>query len=165
MERLNHAVERLTLFCAYVAAAMLLAAILIVTWMVVYRASGFQNSWELETSIMLMVGAAFLGSPYTLRTKGHVGMELLDAVLPERARRLSALTGQAVGFVVCAYLAWLGWHMTVEAWLSNEHSLGVWAAPEWPKYATMPIGMGLTALQYLVEMQKSLRPASPQFIE
>ncbi|HJV54021.1 MAG TPA: TRAP transporter small permease [Noviherbaspirillum sp.] len=157
MKRLNNAIDRLSLFCAYIAAALLLASILIVTWMVVYRASGYQNSWELETSIMMMVGAAFLGSPYTLRTKGHVGMELLDAVLPPGAKRGIALLGHSVGFVVCAYLAWVGLHMTVEAWIANERSLGVWTAPEWPKYAAMPVGMGLTALQYLVEMQKSLR--------
>ncbi len=158
MKRLNDMVERLSMACAYVAAALLIAAILIITWMVIYRTSGFQNSWELETSIMLMVGAAFLGSPYTLRSKGHVGMELLDATLPTRARQKVALLGQFVGFAVCAYLAWLGYHMTLEAWISNERTLGVWAAPEWPKYAAMPIGMGLTALQYLVEMQKSLQP-------
>ncbi|HJV80252.1 TRAP transporter small permease [Noviherbaspirillum sp.] len=158
MERLNNAVERLSLACAYVAAGLLLASILIVTWMVIYRTSGHQNSWELETSIMMMVGAAFLGSPYTLRTKGHVGMELLDTVLSDRSRMKLALLGHAVGFVVCVYLAWLGLHMTIDAFLANERTLGLWTAPEWPKYAAMPIGMGLTALQYLVEMQKSLHP-------
>lgn len=158
MERLNNAVERLSLACAYVAAGLLLASILIVTWMVIYRTSGHQNSWELETSIMMMVGAAFLGSPYTLRTKGHVGMELLDTVLSDRSRMKLALLGHAVGFVVCVYLAWLGLHMTIDAFLANERTLGLWTTPEWPKYAAMPIGMGLTALQYLVEMQKSLHP-------
>lgn len=161
MNRLNSMVERLSLACAAVAAALLLAAILIVTWMVIYRSSGYQNSWELETSIMMMVGAAFLGSPYTLRTKGHVGMELLDALLSERARRRLAVGGHLVGLLVCAYLAWVGLQMTLEAFHANERGLGIWAAPEWPKYAAMPVGMGLTALQYLVEIQKSLyQPAT-----
>lgn len=156
MNRLNSLIERLSLLCAFVAAGLLFTSILTVTWMVIYRASGHQNSWELETSITMMVGAAFLGSPYTLRTRGHVGMELLDAVLSDQARRRLAVAGQLVGFAVCAYLAWAGLHMTVEAFHANERALGVWRAPEWPKYAAMPIGMGLTALQYLVEIRKSL---------
>lgn len=156
MNLFNRLIERLSLLCAFVAAGLLFASILTVTWMVIYRTSGYQNSWELETSIMMMVGAAFLGSPYTLRTKGHVGMELLDAVLSDRARRTLAVAGHAVGLAVCAYLAWAGLHMTVEAFHANERALGIWQAPEWPKYAAMPIGMALTVLQYVVEIQKSL---------
>lgn len=156
MNRFSVMVERLSLACAFVAAGLLLASILTVTWMVFYRAIGYQNSWELETSIMMMIGAVFLGSPYTLRTKGHVGMELLDAVLSERAKERLAVIGQTVGLLVCLYLAWMGLHMTVEAYQGGERSLGIARVLEWPKYAAMPIGMGLTALQYVVEIQKTL---------
>jgi TRAP-type C4-dicarboxylate transport system permease small subunit len=158
LQRLGDMVDRLSVACAVVAAALLLAAILTVTWMVFYRTIGYQNSWELDTAIMMIVGAVFLGSPYTLRTKGHVGMELLDAVLDERAKQRFAVGGQLVGLLVCLYLAWVGLHMTIDAYQSHERALGIWQALEWPKYAAMPIGMGLTALQYLVEIQKSLTP-------
>ena len=144
--------------CSVVAAVMLAISILVITWMVAYRAMGFQNSWELETSIDLMVAAVFLGSPYTLKTKGHVGMELLDAVLSEHGRVRLAFFGHAIGLLVCMYLAWTGFTMTVEAYHSDEHSLGVWQALVWPRYAAMPVGMAITALQYLVEITKTLAP-------
>ena len=73
-----------------------------------------------------------------------------------------ALAGQAVGFAVCLYLAWVGLHMTLEAVASHERSLGISQAPEWPKYAAMPIGMGLTALQYVAEIARTLAgPTQP----
>lgn len=163
MRVFNAWIERLSLACAVVAGALLSAAILVIAWMVAYRAMGYQNSWELETSIDMMVAAVFLGSPYTLRTKGHVGMELLEAVLSVRGRRKLAVFGQSIGLLVCLYLAWAGFGMTLEVYHSGEHSLGVWQALVWPRYAAMPVGMILTALQYLVEIQKTLglRPASP----
>lgn len=156
MRLLNAWIEKLSLVCAVLAGALLAASILVITWMVAYRAMGYQNSWELETSIDMMVAAVFLGSPYTLRTKGHVGMELLESVLSDRGRCNLALVSHSVGLFVCLYLAWAGFNMTIEAYHSGEHSLGVWQALVWPRYAAMPVGMILTALQYFVEMQKTL---------
>lgn len=157
MNRFAAVVERLSVVCAVIAAALLLASIFTVTWMVVWRALGHQNSWELEAGIMMMVGAVFLASPYTLATKGHVGMELLDAVLSDRAKERLLVAGHVVGFAVCLYLAWMGLGMTIDAYRGNERGLGIARLVEWPKYAAMPIGMGLTALQYLVEIHKAIR--------
>ena len=156
MRLLNAWVERLSLACAVLAGALLAASILVITWMVTYRSMGYQNSWELETSIDMMVAAVFLGSPYTLRTKGHVGMELLEAVLSDSGRRKLAVFGQSIGLLVCLYLAEAGFSMTLEVYHSGERSLGVWQALLWPRYAAMPVGMILTALQYMVEVQKTL---------
>ena len=58
---------------AVVAAALLIGATVVICWMVFYRALGYSTSWELELAIFLMVCSLFLASPYTLKTKGHVG--------------------------------------------------------------------------------------------
>ncbi len=146
-------VERLGTACAIFAAALLAASMLVICWMVLYRAIGRQNEWELELSIMMMVAAIFLASPYTLRTKGHVGMEFLDAVFSDRAKQRLALAGDVIGLLVCLYLAWTGLVMTAQAFRLDERSLGIVRMVEWPKYAAMPIGMGLTALQYAVQVR------------
>ena len=59
---------RVNLILAVLAAILLVAATLIITWMVFKRGIGLQSSWELETAIELMIGATFLASPYTLVT-------------------------------------------------------------------------------------------------
>lgn len=158
MERFARLVDGAGTVMAGAAALCLLGAILSVSWMVFWRAIGGVNSWELETSIYLAVAAVFLASPFTLRTNGHIGMELLDATLSDGARRRLALVGNLLGLVVCAYLAYVGLELTLRAYTSGEKVLGVWTPYLWPKYATMPLGLGVTALQYAVAIARLRQP-------
>jgi TRAP-type C4-dicarboxylate transport system permease small subunit len=160
MEKFGRIVDGLSNVMAGLAAACLLLAILAISWMVLWRALGGVNSWELETSIYLAVAAVFLGSPYTLKTRGHIGMELLDAALPEEARRRLAVVGSLLGLAICLYLAYVGLELTVRAFVSGDRALGVWTPYLWPKYATMPLGMAVTALQYVVMLDR-LRSGVP----
>ncbi len=158
MERFGRLVDATSNLMASGAALCLLGAILSVSWMVFWRSIGGVNSWELETSIYLAVAAVFLGSPYTLRTNGHIGMELLDATLSDMARLRLAVVGNILGFIVCAYLAYVGLELTLRAYASGERALGVWTPYLWPKYATMPLGLGVTALPYVVALARLCRP-------
>lgn len=137
---------------AAVAAVLLLLATLIITMMVFKRSIGLQNSWELELSIELMIGAIFLGSPYTLATGGHVKMDLLDVILPESMKHKLAFLARLVGCLICLYLGWEGLRMALHAFETGERALGIWQPLAWPKYATIPIGMFMTALQYVTSM-------------
>jgi TRAP-type mannitol/chloroaromatic compound transport system permease small subunit len=42
--------------------------------------------------------------------------------------------------------------MTLHAFARDETTESAWAAPKWPLYLAMPVGLGLTALQYVAEM-------------
>jgi TRAP-type C4-dicarboxylate transport system permease small subunit len=137
---------------AVVAAGLLLAATLIITLMVVKRSIGLQSSWELELSIELMVGSIFLASPYTLASGGHVKMDLLDAILAERFKRKLAFVAKLIGCLICLYIGWEGLRMAYLAFVSGERALGIWQPLTWPKYATVPVGMFMTALQYVSSM-------------
>ena len=119
---------------------------------IVRRALGHSSYWEIEASIYLMVGATFLASPYTLRTGGHVAVDLVPDFLSGAPRRAFLLMIRVVGLLVCVYLAWEGWRLAHEAFLADERSISMWRPPRWPMYAMMPIGMGLTALQYVCEL-------------
>ncbi len=147
-------IGRASVFLAALAAILLLAATIIITWMVFERSIGWQSSWELEIAIELMISAIFLGSPYTLSTGGHVKMDLLESVVPGRLQRKLSFLAKLASCLVCIYLGWEGLGMALHAYATGERTLGVWRALVWPKYATIPIGMFLTALQYLVEMRK-----------
>jgi len=153
MRNVNRWVTGASTALAIIAAGLLLAATLIITLMVVLRGAGVQTSWELELSIELMVAAIFLASPYTLATGGHVKMDLLEAILPERINRKLAFMAKVAGCLVCLYLGWEGLLMAQQAFVTGERSLGSWQPLAWPRYATVPIGMFMTALQYLASMQ------------
>jgi TRAP-type C4-dicarboxylate transport system permease small subunit len=137
---------------AVVAALLLLSATMIITWMVIARSIGMQNSWELELSIELMVAAIFLASPYTLATGGYVKMDLLQTILPDSLKHKLAVLAKVASGLVCLYLGWEGLIIAQQAFFTGERALGIWQPLVWPKYATIPIGMFLTALQYIVSI-------------
>lgn len=146
--------DRLSTACAAVAAVMLALAALVITWSVIYRAMGASTYWEIEFSVYMMVASLFLASPYTLRTNGHVGVDLLAHFLPVRLARHMRIAIIVVGLLVCVYLAVAGGLLTFDSFLKDEHTESTWAPPKWPLFLTMPLGLGLTALQYVAELAR-----------
>jgi TRAP-type C4-dicarboxylate transport system permease small subunit len=143
------AVYRLSTAFAVVAAFMLFLAAIVITWSILYRALGASTYWELEFSVYMMVGSLFLASPYCLATQGHVGVDLLSHYLPPRLARRVAIIVALLGLAVCLYLAWAGAQLTLHAYAIGERTESTWAPPKWPLFLAMPVGLGLTALQYV----------------
>jgi TRAP-type C4-dicarboxylate transport system permease small subunit len=150
------AVFRLSTACAAIAAVMLLIAALVITWSVFYRAMGASTYWEIEFSVYMMVASLFLASPYCLATRGHVGVDLLSHYLPRRFSRPVQIGVGIVGLAVCVYLAWAGAELTLHAYARGERTESSWAALKWPLFLTMPVGLGLTALQYVAELVREM---------
>jgi TRAP-type C4-dicarboxylate transport system permease small subunit len=160
MQSFTNAMNRLSQILAVVASVLLAASVLVLCYMVMRRYLGYSSYWEIEVSIYLAVGATFLASPYTLQTGGHVAVDLWTGLLPARARRLAQVGLALIGFAVCLYLAWIGLGLTIESVASGERTNSMWKPPRWPMFATMPVGMGLTALQYVCEIAALAAPAS-----
>ena len=146
------AVDRLSTALAVVAAFFMAAATLIVVWMVIWRVTGHSTYWEIEMSVYLIVGAVLVGSPYCLMTKGHIGVDLVSHLMSPPTKRVLERVLAVLGMIVCLYLAWKGLELTLEALHKNERSGTAWNAPRWPFFAMMPLGLGLTALQYVAEL-------------
>jgi TRAP-type C4-dicarboxylate transport system permease small subunit len=150
-------VDRLSTWCAAIAAVMLAAAAIVITWSVIYRAMGASTYWEIEFSVYMMVASLFMASPYCLGTNGHVGVDLLSHYLPARAARRLALVVALIGLGVCVYLAIAGGILTIDSFAKGESTESTWAPAKWPLFLAMPVGLGLTALQYVAEL---IRPWS-----
>ena len=148
----TRAVFRLSTACAALAAVMLALAALVITWSIIYRAMGASTYWEIEFSVYMMVAALFLASPYCLATQGHVGVDLLSHYLPRRAAKATAIVVGLVGLAVCIYLAYVGAELTLDAFDRGDRTESTWAPLKWPLFLTMPIGLGLTALQYIADL-------------
>ncbi len=155
MRKFVRFVDRLSDACAVAASAMLVAATLIVCYMVVYRSLGNSTWWEIELATYLIVGAVLVGSPFCLKTRGHIGVDLFSHLLSPRGRRILARILALLGLAVCLYLAWEGLQLTLEALHKNERSGSLWNPPRWPFFALMPFGLGLTALQYVAELLRA----------
>jgi TRAP-type C4-dicarboxylate transport system permease small subunit len=147
-------VDAIAFACALAAAALFVTATLVVSWMVFHRALGNSSYWEIEFAIYVMVAAIFLGSPYCLRTGGHVAIDLVSEHLSGRAARAYALLVSLLGMAVCLWLAWYGAQLFWKAWVTNETTGSLWRPPTWPLYLSMPVGLALTALQYAAEIAR-----------
>ena len=155
MSRFISFMDRLSVACAAIAAVMLAAAALVITWNVIYRALGASTYWEIEFSVFMMVGSLFLASPYCLQTKGHVAVDLLSHYLPRRAARWLGVATAVIGLAVCAYLAFVGAELTIDSFSQAERTETSWAPYKWPLFLSMPVGLGLTALQYIAELMRN----------
>ena len=153
MRRFADLVARLSAVFAVIASVLLAAAVLVTCYMMARRYYGYSSFWEVEAAIYMIVAAIFMASPHTLRTGGHVAVDFIPHMLGNgpvgRAYRLML---QLVGLAVCLCLMWLGWNLTMSAVASGERSISMWRPLKWPLYAMLPLGMGLTALQYLCLM-------------
>lgn len=154
-------VDALSTACAVLAAAFLAAAMLIVVWMVLWRATGHSTYWEIELATYLIVACVLIGSPYCLMTKGHIGVDLASHLLSPAKRRVLERTLAVLGLAVCVYLAWEGLDLTLEALHKGERSGTSWNPLRWPFFALMPVGLGLTALQYVAEILRVEPVAAP----
>ena len=158
MQRFVNFVDRLSTACAVVASVMLALAALVICWNVIYRAMGASTWWEIEFSVYMMVASLFLASPYCLRTKGHVSVDLLAHYLPPRGARVLTLAVAVAGLLVCLYLATVGGLLTLDAFERGDRTESTWAPLKWPLFLTMPVGLGLTALQYVAEILRLRLP-------
>lgn len=147
--------DRVSIACAAIAAVMLAIAALVITWNVIYRAIGASTYWEIEFSVFMMVGSMFLASPYCLKTNGHVAVDLLSHYLPRRAAHWLGVATAVIGLGICIYLAFKGAELTMHSFDKGERTESTWAPYKWPLFLAMPVGLGLTALQYIAELLRS----------
>ena len=153
--------DRVSRACAVAAALLLAAATAVICWMVIYRALGNSTYWEIEFAVFMMVAGLFLGSPYCLMTGGHIGVNLLSHYLPSRARAGLFTVVAVVGLLVCAYLAVVGAELTFESFVKGERTESIWRPYKWPVYLSMPVGLALTALQYVAELLRTRAQRRP----
>jgi TRAP-type C4-dicarboxylate transport system permease small subunit len=139
---------------AGVAGAFLIAfAVLVICDMVVERyILNLTTIWQIDAVTYSIVAATFVASPYVLMTRGHVNVDILPLHLGPRGRYALALFTMLIALAFCVALFILCavyWYEAYsERWLSNT----VWRARLWVPVLSMPIGLGLLILQYLVDL-------------
>lgn len=136
-----------------VGALLIGAAVLIICDMVVERyVFNLTTIWQIDAVTYCIVGATFISSPYVLMTRGHVNVDILPLHIGPRARYWLALftSGVALAFCIALFILCAAyWYESYsERWLSNT----VWRARLWIPLLSMPIGLGLLILQYLIDI-------------
>jgi TRAP-type C4-dicarboxylate transport system permease small subunit len=164
MDQFVRTVRVLSLFCGYVAAALIGAAVLVVCHMVFVRYFLNQNTiWQTDFVTYSLVAATFIGSPYVLMTRGHVNVDVLPHYLGPRPRYWLALASVLMSLAFCiimTVLTFMFWH---EAWTNRWVSDTMWRARLWIPYGSMPIGLGILTLQYVADLINLVTGREPPF--
>jgi TRAP-type C4-dicarboxylate transport system permease small subunit len=157
-------VKRISQICGVIAAGLIAAGVLVVCEMVFVRYVLNRNTiWETDFTTYALVGATFIGSPYVLLTRGHVNVDVLPHYLGQNARYWLALASILMSLAFCLVMTVLTFNFWHEAWTENWVSDTMWRARLWIPYSTMPIGLGLISLQYVVDLICLVTGREPPF--
>jgi C4-dicarboxylate transporter DctQ subunit len=129
-------------------ASMVVATVLIGTQVVLRYGFNASITWAEEFTRYAIVWMSFIGAGMGVRASAHITVDLLPAVLPERARahlrRAMAVAGIGFGLVV----AWLGTVLVLRASEAGQVSPAL-EAPMYLVYLAIPLGGGLLAFRFL----------------
>jgi len=151
--RFVRVVTSLSTLSGWIAASMIVIAVMITCQMIFVRSVLNQSTvWQTEAVVYLMVAATLLGIPYVQTLRGHVNVDLLALHLSEKHRLWLNVLVLISSLLVIAIMFWYGfeyWHI---AWERGWKSDTVWGVRLWIPYAALPIGFGLFFLQLLADL-------------
>jgi len=164
MDLFVRAVTLISQICGIVAGTLIAAAVFVVCHMVFVRYVLNENTiWQTDFVTYSLIASTFIGSPFVLLTRGHVNVDVLPIYLTPRPRFWLALAAALLSLAFCLTLMVLGFLFFKEAWDNNWVSFTMWRARLWIPYSSMPIGLGILSLQYVVDIVKLSTGEDPPF--
>ena len=144
----------------------LLASALILTSSVVTRyLLHTSTDWQDEASVFCLVGATFLCSAFVQAIRGHIGIEAVSSILPERVNRVRIALVDVGCLAFCAFFAWKSCTLLHEAWAEGQTTSSSWAPPLWIPYLLMALGMLLLSVQLALQSVVSVNKLRPSLRE
>ena len=93
----------------------------------------------------------FLGSPWLVRTRGHVFIEMLTAAVSPAVRDILSRIITLAAAIVCLVWAWYTWHLFLEHFddvMAFDELRGQLDIPRWVSTIAFPFGFGLMGIEF-----------------
>jgi len=84
--------------------------------------------------------------------RGHLGIEALSSLLPEKIEQLRQIITDILSALFCAFFTWKSVTLLHEALVDDQHSSSTWGPPLWIPYGLMTIGMALLTVQIVLQV-------------
>jgi TRAP-type C4-dicarboxylate transport system permease small subunit len=110
------------------------------------------TDWQDEASVFLLVGSVFLSSAFVQSNRGHIGIQALAGILPDRVNRARIVLVDIASLLFCGFFAWKSWTLLIEAVRGDYTTGSEWSPPLWIPYSVMAVGMSLLCLQILLQI-------------
>lgn len=138
---------------AALATGLLIVAMLVVCQMILVRYVLRQaTAWQTDVVVFTATASIFLGAPYVLLKRGHIGVDVIEHLVGEAMRRRLRLAGSWLGLAFCAVMLVASWINLHEAWVNNWTAPTISAPPLWIPFSAVPVGFALLCLQYIAEI-------------
>lgn len=153
MDAFIRAVTSMSRAAGLAGAILIAVAVFVICDMVIERyVFNLTTIWQIDAVTYCIIAATFISSPYVLMTRGHVNVDILPLYLGARARYVLAMFTSLVALAFCLALFVLVAMYWDEAYSEGWRSNTVWRARLWIPLLSMPVGMALVSLQYIVEI-------------
>ncbi|TCT07970.1 TRAP transporter small permease subunit [Aquabacter spiritensis] len=143
---------------AAVIAGLLLAAAMLVTCEMIFLRYVFRapTIWQTDFVVFSATAAVFLGAPYVLLTRGHVGVDVIEILAAPPVRRMLGIVGALLGLLFCIAMTVASALFFHEAYVNEWTTSTVAAVALWIPLLPLPIGFTLLTLQYVAEIARRL---------
>jgi len=152
-------IDKISQWVGAISAWLVIPLMLIVIHeVIIRRVFNAPTGWGYDTCWMLFAAQFLLGGGYTLLKKGHIRIDIVYGVLPERAKLVFDLLLYLIVILpVMGLFAWAGVVFAAEAWATGEKlSTTNWFFPAGPSKTLIPIGFFLIGLQCLSEIVRTV---------
>ena len=118
-----------------------------------------------EAQWYMFAGMVMLGGAWTLKTNGHVRVDLIYGAISERGRTWIDLLG-GIFFLLplCVVMISITGPWFWDSYITHEGSLNAGGLPRWPAKLMVPLGFALLGLQGLAEVAKCLLALSGRYV-
>lgn len=113
-----------------------------------------------EVSKFLVILITFAGVSYGVRKARHIRMGAFLDAMPPKVEKAFIIFISLVSAVTMAIMAWYSAKYLLNA-MNMGHKTPALRVPTWTFYVIVPIGFGLSAIQYLRTIAKNLTESEP----
>ena len=142
-------IDRVCTFLAILAGIYLVVIMLGIVFNAMARTLGFSGSSHIftfaEFGLLYIVMAA---SPWLVKEKGHVFIELLTAAVPKPMQAPLSRAVSALCIVICVALVWYTWGATAKAYRFGDAEMRSLDMPKFLLLGAMPVCFALMAVQF-----------------
>lgn len=120
------------------------------------------TSWSLEVNTFLIIYIAAMTAADVQRTDSHIRITFFADMMGQGAQRVTRIIIGIFGLGFAAIMTWRGFLMAYQAWEYGERVSSSFGTPMVFPYAMLPIGFGLLAIRFLMNILDAITGRDPE---
>jgi len=157
--------DRLYQIAALLAGFCIVAMAVLILGQIIGRWFGVIVPSTEDFSGYLLAAASFLALPYTLRSAGHIRVNLLVSQLRGAKRKAMEALVLLLGLLFSGFAAYSSIQLVVESWRFGDISQGYISVPLWIPQTPMALGLVILTIALLDEAMALLSGSQPQYLQ